>query len=99
MAFSAAFTGALVAPVISMGVSHVFSEVRVPQFPKDVFDQDQEDNLEEEDNEIIETKTSKSSYEKYKRTKTGFDNLSSDNRRNTKYQEFSTTEDTLNIYE
>ena len=101
MAFSAAFTGALLAPVISMGVSRIIgADIRFPQFPKDVFDEDEESKFEEEI--VIDAKTkktSKDSYEPYKSVKVSFDRLSDYNRRNNKFQEFSTTEDSLNIYE
>ena len=101
MAFSAAFTGALLAPVIGMGVSRIMgADIRFPQFPKDVFDEDEESKFEEEI--VIDAKTketSKDSYEPYKRVKVSFDRLSDYNRRNNKFQEFSTTEDSLNIYE
>ena len=45
MAFSAAFTGAVIAPVISGGVTRMVDtlqniDIRMPTFPKDVFDED-----------------------------------------------------------
>ena len=45
MAMSAAFTGAVVAPVISMGVERMVDtvsniDIRMPTFPKDVFEDD-----------------------------------------------------------
>ena len=101
MAFSAAFTGALLAPLINMGVSRIMaSGIRFPQFPKDVFDEDQESNY--EDDIIIDAKnekSSKDSNEPFKRVKVSFDRLSDYNRRNNKFNEFSTTEDSLNIYQ
>lgn len=62
MAMSAAFTGAVVAPVLSMGmermvdtVSHL--DIRMPTFPKDIFEDDYPGYDEEyyEDEEEFET--------------------------------------------
>ena len=70
MAFSAAFTGAVIAPIISGGVARMVDtvqniDIRMPVFPKDVFDDDYADYEEYEENgeydenfevEIIEAK-------------------------------------------
>ena len=69
MAFSAAFTGAVIAPVISGGVTRMVDtlqniDIRMPTFPKDVFDEDYADYEDYEENyynadsepEIIEAK-------------------------------------------
>ena len=65
MAFSAAFTGAVMAPVIRMGVERMVEtvrsvEIRMPVFPKDFFDQEypeyEEYEYEDYTEEIIETK-------------------------------------------
>ena len=56
MAFSAAFTGAVIAPIISGGVARMVDtvqniDIRMPVFPKDVFDDDYADYEEYEENE------------------------------------------------
>ena len=69
MAFSAAFTGAVIAPVISGGVTRMVDtlqniDIRMPTFPKDVFDEDYAEYEDYEENyynadsepEIIEAK-------------------------------------------
>merc|ERR1711997_260103 len=65
MAFSAAFTGAVIAPVLRMGLERMVEtvrsvDIRMPVFPKDFFDQDypeyEEYEYEEYEEEIIETK-------------------------------------------
>ena len=106
MAFSAAFTGAILAPIMSMGFSSIMGlvDVRFPQFPKDVFDGEKEDNYEDEyeydyEDAIIDVKSKKSyneSHEPYKRVKVSFDRLNEYNRRNHKFKEFVTTENSLN---
>lgn len=72
MAMSAAFTGAVVAPVLSMGmermvdtVSHL--DIRMPTFPKDIFEDDypgyDEEYYEDEkefETEIIDAKKKRS---------------------------------------
>ena len=111
MAFSAAFTGAILAPVISLGVSRIMNpNFRFPVFPKDVFDEeynyeDVEDldidyyTDETEDDLIIDAKHKKGFKESkapYKRVSVSFDRLNDYNRRNNKYNQFATTEDSLN---
>ena len=65
MAFSAAFTGAVIAPVIRMGVERMVEtvrsvDIRMPVFPTDFFDQQypeyEEYEYEDYQEEIIETK-------------------------------------------
>merc|ERR1711997_431781 len=65
MAFSAAFTGAVLAPIIRMGMERMVEtvrsvDIRMPVFPKDFFDQDypeyEEYEYEDYGAEIIETK-------------------------------------------
>ena len=69
MAFSAAFTGAVIAPVISGGVTRMVDtlqniDIRMSTFPKDVFDEDYAEYEDYEENyynadsepEIIEAK-------------------------------------------
>ena len=93
MAFSAAFTGAILAPVINMGISVIAaaSDIRFPQFPKDVFDEDYEDKFEED--VVIDVKKKKAI------NKVQTNESSDNNRRNNKFSEFSTTEDSINVYE
>ena len=63
MAASAAFTGAVIAPVISMGMERMIDtvghlDIRMPVFPKDVFNDDYPEYQYEEynsDNEEFET--------------------------------------------
>ena len=73
MAFSAAFTGAVIAPIVSGGVARMVDtvqniDIRMPVFPKDVFEEDYADYEEYEENEeydgnfeteIIEAKVKK----------------------------------------
>ena len=79
MAASAAFTGAVIAPVISMGMERMIDtvghlDIRMPVFPKDVFNDDYPDYQYEQDDiydeefetEIIDVK---------KRSKKGKKNL------------------------
>merc|ERR1712122_156679 len=63
MAFSAAFTGAVIAPVLRMGTETVVEtvrDIRMPVFPKEIFDQDypQYEDYEYEDveEEVIDSK-------------------------------------------
>ena len=65
MAFSAAFTGAVLAPIIRMGMERMVEtvrsvDIRMPVFPKDFFDQDypeyEEYEYEDYQEEIIDTK-------------------------------------------
>ena len=65
MAFSAAFTGAVLAPVFRMGMERMVEtvrsvDIRMPVFPKDFFDQQypeyEEYEYEDYQEEIIETK-------------------------------------------
>ena len=68
MAFSAAFTGAVVAPVLSAGLARMVDtvhslDIRMPTFPQDVFHDDYPEyeeyeyqEYEEEDTEIIDAK-------------------------------------------
>ena len=61
MAASAAFTGAVIAPVISMGMERMIDtvghlDIRMPVFPKDVFNDDYPEYEEyDSDNEEFET--------------------------------------------
>ena len=77
MAFSAAFTGAVVAPVVSAGLARMVDtvhslDIRMPTFPQDVFHDDYPEyeyeeyqEYEEEDTEIIDAK------KKSKKSKSG----------------------------
>ena len=77
MAFSAAFTGAVVAPVLSAGLARMVDtvhslDIRMPTFPQDVFHDDYPEyeeyeyqEYEEEDTEIIDAK------KKSKKSKSG----------------------------
>ena len=65
MAFSAAFTGAVIAPVLRMGMERMVEtvgsvDIRMPVFPKDFFDQQypeyEEYEYEDYQEEIIDTK-------------------------------------------
>ena len=61
MAFSAAFTGAVIAPIISGGVARMMDtvqniDIRMPIFPKDVFEEDYAEYEEYEENEKYEDK-------------------------------------------
>ena len=61
MAFSAAFTGAVIAPIISGGVARMMDtvqniDIRMPIFPKDVFEEDYAEYEEYEENEKYDDK-------------------------------------------
>ena len=61
MAFSAAFTGAVIAPIISGGVARMVDtvqniDIRMPTFPKDVFEEDYAEYEEYEENEKYDDK-------------------------------------------
>ena len=61
MAFSAAFTGAVIAPIISGGVARMVDtvqniDIRMPIFPKDVFEEDYAEYEEYEENEKYDDK-------------------------------------------
>ena len=61
MAFSAAFTGAVIAPIISGGVARMVDtvqniDIRMPTFPKDVFEEDYAMYEEYEENEKYDDK-------------------------------------------
>ena len=61
MAFSAAFTGAVIAPILSGGVARMMDtvqniDIRMPIFPKDVFEEDYAEYEEYEENEKYDDK-------------------------------------------